>query len=132
MTRRIVASRLAKLIVALFLSALLLGGCAHGEIVKTNYENEFDPPRTWLSMREGVIPEDEVSSRLVKEGENFLREIGDESSFDIAVRNESCQTICYFFLPRLSDHIYWVLTTDASQKRFRKYFSYSLPEHGNP
>ena len=111
---------------------LLLGGCTHTEVVKTHYDNEFDPPRTWLSMHVGEMPKNEISPRLVREGEKFLQEMGDESVFEIAVRNESCRSICYFFMPRLSDHTYWVLTTDESQKRFNKYFSYSIPEHGNP
>ena len=83
-------------------------------------------------MRVGEIPNSEVSPRLVKEGEAFLKEMGDESVFVVAVSNESCKSVCYFFMPRLSDHSYWVLTADASQRRFIKYFSYSLTEHGNP
>ncbi|GGA78824.1 hypothetical protein GCM10011521_16310 [Arenimonas soli] len=122
----------SKVVASFSISVLLLGGCAHTEIVKTHYDNEFDPPRTWLSMRVGAMPNSEVSPRLVRDGEALLREMGDESVFEVAVRNESCRSICYFFMPRLSDHIYWVLTTDESQKRFNKYFSYSLPEHGNP
>ena len=114
------------------LSAFLLGACAHTDPVETRYDNEFDPPRTWLSMHIGVMRDNEISPRLITSGREFVRRIDDDSEFVVAVRNESCESICYFFMPRISDHIYWVLTTDESQERFNKYFSYSLPEHGNP
>ena len=83
-------------------------------------------------MHIGVMRDNEISPRLITSGREFVRRIDDDSEFVVAVRNESCESICYFFMPRISDHIYWVLTTDESQERFNKYFSYSLPEHGNP
>ena len=132
MTNGVASSPPLKPVRSILISMLFLGGCAHTDPVKTHYDNEFDPPRTWLSMHIGAMQDSEVSPRLVRSGRDFLRRIDDESEFVGAVRNESCKSICYFFMPRLSDHIYWVLTTDDSQDRFNRYFSYSLPEHGNP
>ena len=132
MTSGIAPSPSMKPLKSFLIGSLLLGACAHTDPVETHYDNEFDPPRTWLSMRIGVMQDNEISPSLIKSGRDFHRRIDDDSEFVVAVRNESCQSICYFFMPRLSDHIYWVMTTDASQERFNQYFSYSLPEHGNP
>jgi len=109
---------------------LILAGCA--SIRETTYEAEFDPPRTYVDFMGARLPAASLKRGFISDGVRIAADMGFDVEFVAAVDSIGCEDICFMYRHRNVDDIYIVLTANAAQTRFLRWFHFSPLDSGSP
>lgn len=115
---------------ALALLCLVAIGCV--PIRETTYEAEFDPPRTYIDYTGERLSASAIREEAVSKGVKLAKGLGFDVEFDSAIKSAGCAEICFLYRYHHVQDIYVVLTADASQRRFRRWFHFSPLDSGSP
>jgi len=109
---------------------LVLVGCV--SVKPTTYEAEFDPPRTYIDFVGARLPTASLNQELILDGVGVAAKMGFDVEFVGAVNSIGCEDVCFLYRHRNVDDIYIVLTANATQTRFRRWFHFSPLDSGSP
>jgi hypothetical protein len=98
----------------------------------TTYEEQFDPPRTYIDFMGARLPQSEVSLSLAQLGVERAKGLGFNVEFVAVVTSDGCADLCFMFRQKYADDIYVVMTADAEQERFHRWFHFSPLDSGSP
>ena len=80
----------------------------------------------------GRLSASAIREDAILKGAELAKGLGFDVEFDSAIKSAGCADICFLYRYRHVQDIYVVLTADASQKRFRRWFHFSPLDSGSP